>query len=156
MVKKNKSQERLCLFFASDYHFEMISLPYINEKLKKDNNVIIMTENNLDVTVDKLLSMVNLTQKEKDRIIKIDWKNDDVKKFKEIKSANANGKETVILVKGKENYINSINKNIENWIDINNTKIIDCYDINEVYEDVSNIAKKYNKVLSTSGVEKLL
>lgn len=156
MVKENKGQEKICLFFASDYHFEMISLPYINEKLKKDNNVIIMTENDLDVTVDKLLSMVNLTQKEKDRITKIDWKNDDVSKFKEIKNANANGKETVILVKGKENYINSVNKNIENWIDINNTKIVDCYDINEVYEDVSNIAKNYNKVLSTSGVEKLL
>ena len=156
MIKENKREEKLCLFFASDYHFEMISLPYINEKLKKDNNVIIMTENDLDVTVDKLLSMVNLTQKEKDRITKIDWKNDDVSKFKEIKNANANGKETVILVKGKENYINSVNKNIENWIDINNTKIVDCYDINEVYEDVSNIAKNYNKVLSTSGVEKLL
>lgn len=156
MVKENKGQERLCLFFASDYHFEMISLPYINEKLKKDNNVIIMTENDLDITVDKLLSRVNLTQNEKDRITKIDWKNDDVSKFKEIKNANANGKETVILVKGKENYINSVNKNIENWININNTKIIDCYDINEVYEDVSNIAKNYNKVLSTSGVEKLL
>lgn len=156
MVKENKGQERLCLFFASDYHFEMISLPYINEKLKKDNNVIIMTENDLDITVDKLLSRVNLTQNEKDRITKIGWKNDDVSKFKEIKNANANGKETVILVKGKENYINSVNKNIENWININNTKIIDCYDINEVYEDVSNIAKNYNKVLSTSGVEKLL
>ena len=156
MVKENKGQEKLCLFFLFYYHFEMISLPYINEKLKKDNNVIIMTENDLDVTVDKLLSMVNLTQKEKDRITKIDWKNDDVSKFKEIKNANANGKETVILVKGKENYINSVNKNIENWIDINNTKIVDCYDINEVYEDVSNIAKNYNKVLSTSGVEKLL
>lgn len=156
MVKENKGQERLCLFFASDYHFEMISLPYINEKLKKDNNVIIMTENDLDITVDKLLSRVNLTQNEKDRITKIGWKNDDVSKFKEIKNANANGKETVILVKGKENYINSVNKNIENWININNTKIIDCYDINEVYEDVSNIAKNYNKILSTSGVEKLL
>ena len=28
--------------------------------------------------------------------------------------------------------------------------------INEVYEDVSSIAKNYNRVLSTSGVEKLL
>ena len=156
MVKENKNQEKLCLFFASDYHFEMISLPYINENLKKDNNVIIMTENDLNSTVDKLLSRVNLTDEEKNKITKIDWKNDDVCKFKEIKSANENGKETIIFVKGKENYIESVNKNIGNWININDTKIIDCYDINEVYEDVSNIAKNYNKVLSTSGVEKLL
>ena len=40
MVKENKSKEKLCLFFASDYHFEMISLPYINEKLKQNNCTI--------------------------------------------------------------------------------------------------------------------
>ena len=34
MIKENKREEKLCLFFASDYHFEMISLPYINESLK--------------------------------------------------------------------------------------------------------------------------
>lgn len=156
MVKENKSQEKLCLFFASDYHFEMISLPYINKNLKKDNNVIIMTENDLNGTVDKLLSRVNLTKEEKDRITKIDWKNNDVSKFKKIKNANENGRETIIFVKGKENYIDSVNKNIGNWINDAEIKVIDCYDINEVYEDVSSIAKKYNKVLSTSGVEKLL
>ena len=156
MVKENKNEEKLCLFFASDYHFEMISLPYINEKLKKDNNVIIMTENDLNGTVDKLLSRVNLSKEDKDKITKIDWKNDDVSKFKEIKNANENGRDTIIFVKGKENYINSVNKNIGNWINTNDMKIVDCYDINEVYEDVSKIAKNYDKVLSTSGVEKLL
>ena len=156
MVKQNKKEEKLCLFFASDYHFEMISLPYINENLKKDNNVIIMTENDLNGTVDKLLSRVNLTEEEKEKITKIDWNNDDVSKFKEIKSANKSNKETIIFVKGKENYIDTVNKNINNWIDNNEVKVIDCYGINEVYEDVSSIAKNYNKILSTSGVEKLL
>ena len=156
MVKQNKKEEKLCLFFASDYHFEMISLPYINENLKKDHNVIIMTENDLDVTVDKLLSRVNLTEEEKEKITKIDWKSDDVSKFKEIKSANKSNKETIIFVKGKENYIDTVNKNINNWINNNEVKVIDCYDINEVYEDISSIAKNYNKILSTSGVEKLL
>ena len=156
MVKESKNEEKLCLFFASDYHFEMISLPYINENLKKDNNVIIMTENDLKGTVDKLLSRVNLNKEEKDRITKIDWKNDDVSKFKEIKSANENGKDTIVFVKGKENYINSVNENIKNWLNKSEVKVVDCYDINEVYENVNNIAKNYNKILSTSGVEKLL
>ena len=156
MVKESKNEEKLCLFFASDYHFEMISLPYINENLKKDNNVIIMTENDLKGTVDKLLSRVNLNKEEKDKITKIDWKNDDVSKFKEIKSANENGKETIVFVKGKENYINSVNENIKNWLNKSEVKVVDCYDINEVYENVNNIAKNYNKILSTSGVEKLL
>ena len=28
------TKEKLCAFFASDYHFEMISLPYIKIKYK--------------------------------------------------------------------------------------------------------------------------
>lgn len=156
MVKENKSKEKLCLFFASDYHFEMISLPYINENLKEDKNIIMITENDLNETVDKLLSRINLNKDDKEKIIKLDWKNNDFNKFKEIKKANEEGKETIIFVKGKENYINNINKNIENWISVDRTQVINCYDINEVHDNVANIAKMYNKVLSTSGVEKLL
>lgn len=156
MVQENKKREKLCMFFASDYHFEMVSLPYINENLKKDRNIIVITENNLDETVNKLLSNINLTKDEKDKIKKIDWENNDVNKFKQIKKANENKKETIIFIKGKENYIDTINKNIYNWIDVNEIKVIDCYDINEVQDDVSNIAGKYGKILSTSGVEKLL
>lgn len=156
MVKENKNIEKLCLFFASDYHFEMISLPYINESLKKNKKVIMMTENDLNCTVGKLLSRINLDKEEMDKINEIDWNNNDSNKFKEIKNANEEGKETVIFVKGRENYIDSINKNIENWITVSDMKVIDCYDINEVHDDVSDIAKKYSSVLSTSGVEKLL
>ena len=156
MVKENESKEKLCLFFASDYHFEMISLPYINEKLKQNKNVIIITENDLNNTVDKILSSINLNKEDKERITKINWENNDLNKFKEIKKANEEGKETVIFVKGKENYIENINKNIENWIKVEDTKVVNCYDINEVQNNVSNIAKKYNKILSTSGIEKLV
>ncbi len=156
MLEDSKKEEKLCLFFASDYHFEMISLPYINERLKKDNNIIIMTENNLNGTVNKLLSNLNLKEDEKKEIAKIDWENNDVNKFKEIKEANENGKETVIFVKGRENYISTVNKNINNWIKNNGVKIVDCYDVNEVGGKVSNIVKNYKKILSTSGVEKML
>ena len=156
MMKENKREEKLCLFFASDYHFEMISLPYISESLKKNKDVIIMTENDLDSSVDKVLSSINLSNEEKNSLVKIDWKNDNLSKFKEVKNADKNGKEVLIFVKGKENYISNMNKNIENWTSLDNVKIIDCYDINEVQDDVSDIAKRYKRVLSTSGIEKLL
>lgn len=156
MIKENKREEKVCLFFASDYHFEMISLPYINESIKKNKDVIIMTENDLDSSVDKVLSSINLSNEEKNSLLKIDWKNDNLAKFKEVKNANKKGKEVLIFVKGKENYISNMNKNIENWTSLDNVKIIDCYDINEVQDDVSDIAKRYKRVLSTSGIEKLL
>lgn len=155
MFKENKSKEKNCLFFISDYHFEMITLPYINKNIKNDKNVIVVSENNLEDTMNKVISRVNLEKEEKEKILEIDWKNNDLNKFKEIKQANQDKKDTIIFIKGKENYIQNINKNIENWIDQENVKIIDCYDINEVQDCVDEIAQKYDNVLVTSGMKKL-
>ena len=156
MMKKNKRKEKICLFFASDYHFEMISLPYINESLKKNKDVVIMTENDLENSVNKVISSINLNEEEKNRLNKIDWKNDELNKFKEVKNADKDGKELLIFVKGRENYINNMNKNIENWTNLKNVEIVDCYDINEVQNNAGEIAKQYDNVLFSSGVEKMI
>lgn len=156
MLKKNKSKEKNCLFFASDYHFEMISLPYINKGIKENKEVVVISENNLENTINKLLLQVNLQEEERNKILEINWNNNDFDKFKEIKEANKERKNTIVFIKGKENYIKNVNKNIENWINENNKiEIIDCYDINEVEENIEEITKKYNNVLITSGMKKL-
>ena len=156
MMKKNKRKEKICLFFASDYHFEMISLPYINESLKKNKDVVIMTENDLENSVNKVISSINLNEEEKNRLNKIDWKNDELNKFKEVKNADKDGKELLIFVKVRENYINNMNKNIANWTNLKNVEIVDCYDINEVQNNAGEIAKQYDNVLFSSGVEKMI
>ena len=144
MLKKDKTKEKNCLFFASDYHFEMISLPYINKSIKNNKEVIVISENNLENTINKLLLQVNLEDDEKDKILKIDWKNNDFDKFKEIKEADKEKRNTIVFIKGKENYIKNVNKNLENWIkDDNKIEIIDCYDINEIEENVEKIIKFY-------------
>lgn len=156
MNKNQKTKEKTCAFYASDYHFEMISLPYINENLKKNKDVVIMTENDLGNSVNKVISSINLNEEEKNRLNKIDWKNDELNKFKEVKNADKDGKELLIFVKGRENYINNMNKNIENWTNLKNVEIVDCYDINEVQNNAGEIAKQYDNVLFSSGVEKMI
>ena len=156
MVRENKNMEKVCLFYASDYHFEMISLPYINESLKKNKKVIMMTENNLNETVNKLLSNINLSKKDKEKIAEIDWENNDLNKYKQIENLNKDGKEAVVFIKGRQNYINDINRNLNNIINTKDIKVVDCYDINSIDEEVKDISKNYNEVLSTSGIEKLL
>ncbi len=148
-----ETKEKLCLFFASDYHFEMISLPYINGKLKENKEVIMITENDLNNTVNVVLDRITLKPEEKEKIINIDWKSNNLDKIKKLKNEN---KEKIIFIKGKEKYIDDMNKNINNLISDKNTQVIDCYDINEVQENVKEIAKGYSKILSTSGIEKLL
>ena len=154
MLKKDKTKEKNCLFFASDYHFEMISLPYINKSIKNNKEVIVISENNLENTINKLLLQVNLEDDEKDKILKIDWKNNDFDKFKEIKEADKEKRNTIVFIKGKENYIKNVNKNLENWIkDDNKIEIIDCYDINEIEE--KSILKKYNQEHILNGYDNL-
>ena len=156
MKEIQKTKEKTCAFFASDYHFEMISLPYIEKELEKSKEVIILTENDLENTIKNLISKINLNEEKKKKIFNLNWKNDDLNKFKQIKNEVENNKEMTIFIKGKENYIKNINQNIEKWITKSeNVKTIDCYDIEEVGEEINEITKRYKTVLSTTGEKKI-
>ena len=149
---KNLTKEKLCAFYASDYHFEMISLPYISKSIDENKEVIILTESNLEDTVHTLIERMNLKEVKRNRILKLDWKNDDLKKFKEISKCSKEDINMIIFVKGKENYIENVNKNIEKWVkDKENIEIINCYEFYEVENKIENIAQKYDKILGTSG-----
>ena len=152
MDKNQKTKDKICAFYTSDYHFEMISLPYINNKIEENKDVIILTENNLEHTIKKLVTNINLDQEKKDKILQINWKNDDLNKFKMINKNIENSKNTVIFIKGNENYINNINKNIEKWIEKNTAiQVIDCYNLEEISEKLDEVVSNYTKCLSTKG-----
>lgn len=152
MNKNQKTKEKTCAFYASDYHFEMISLPYINKKLDESKEVIVLTENNLKETIKTLVSKINLNEDKKADILKIDWENNDLNKFKKINEDIKSKKDMVIFVKGKENYIKNINENIEKWIEKSkNVEIIDCYDMEEISQDMDNIMDQYKFTLKTTG-----
>ena len=151
-----KTKEKTCVFFASDYHFEMITLPFIEENLRNNKKIIVLTENDLEDTIKNLISKVNLKEEKKEKLFKIDWKNNDLKKFKEIKKEVENKENLIIFIKGKENYIKNVNENIEKWTNKTDTvKIIDCYDIEEIREHFADIVNHYENVLSTTGERKI-
>ena len=152
MNKNQKTKEKTCAFYVSDYHFEMISLPYINKKLDESKEVIVLTENNLKETIKTLVSKINLNEDKKVAILKIDWENNDLNKFKKINEDIKSKKDMVIFVKGKENYIKNINENIEKWTEKSkNVEIIDCYDMEEISQDMDNIMDQYKFTLKTTG-----
>lgn len=152
MNKNQETKEKICTFYASDYHFEMISLPYINKNIEENKEVIVLTENDLEETMKILISKMNLQEEKKDKILNLNWKNDDLNKFKRINNNINEQKAMVIFIKGKENYIRNVNKNIEKWIEkSSNIKVVDCYDMEEVSEKIENIMGEYKKILSTKG-----
>lgn len=137
-----------CAFYASDYHMEMIMLPYINENFKKNKNVYIFTQNNLEETINHLVKNVNINQNIKDKVLNINWKNEDENKYKTlIEDKN----EVVIFVKGNENYIEKVNKNLNQIKSYKNIEIIDCYSLEEVGCRAEQIKQNYENVLMTNG-----
>ena len=70
MLKENKTEDKSCLFYVSDYHFEMIALPYMKEKIENNNQVIVMTQENLEDSMKHLLDKVNLDSDDKKKIEK--------------------------------------------------------------------------------------
>ncbi len=153
MLEKNKSKEKSCLFFTSDYHFEMITLPYIAESIKEKNKVVVITENDLEKTVNTLLSNLILNEDEKERILKINWKNEDSKKINEVSEYTSKEIPTTIFIKGDQNYIKQINNNIQNSLGKNSVNVIDCYDLNNIEENIQQISNRYNNVLTTSKIK---
>lgn len=156
MNESQITKEKTCAFYASDYHFEIISLPYIEEQLEKNKQIIVLTENDLEESVKTVISKTNLRETKRKNIFSIDWNNDNLSKFKKIKKDIEDQKDIIIFIKGKENYIKNVNRNIEKFVsNKDNVKIVDCYDIEEVSQDIDSIMNKYEKVLSTTGEKEI-
>ncbi len=152
MLENKNSKDKVCAFYASDYHFEMMTLPYISKKLDESKKVVILSENDLNDTINVLMERTNLKTDKKKKILNLNWNNNDLEKFRMISENVKNQEETIIFVKGKENYINNVNKNIEKWIENNvNSKVINCYDIQEIGSEMNRIMENYGTILSTSG-----
>ena len=151
MSKEKNTREKICAFYASDYHFEMISLPYINEKLEKNEEVVILSENDLEETINKVLEKINLKEEKKKKILKLNW-NNDKEKFDSIKEKCLDKKDMVVFIKGNKKYIQSANQNIEKFVPKDKSlEIIDCYNIEEINNNVQDIIQNYDNVLQTAG-----
>ncbi len=149
-----ESKEKVCCFYVSDYHFEMISLPFIQNNLDENKEIIILTENNLEETIENLIEKINLKEEKKNKIIKINWKNDDKNKLEKIKENNENN--LIVFIKGNKKYIKKTNEKIKNIIDERKKiKIIDCYDMEEISKEIDDIMDRYKKVLSTAGEKEI-
>ena len=149
--KEILNNDKTCCFYASDYHFEMISLPYIKNQLDDNNNVIILTENDLVDSIQKVLHNTNLKEENRKKIFEINWDNNKDDKLKQLHNHNFKNQTTTIFIKGQKEYIKNMNLYLEKNMNLSNVKIVDCYSIYDINNNVSNITKNYNYVLNTIG-----
>ena len=148
MNTKESKVKKYCCFYASDFHLEMILLPYIKNNIYKDK-FIIFTEENLSDSIKVLLSRTNLNLEEKNLMLNLDWKEKnklDISKYK--------FDDHTIIINGSSNYIDKINQEIRSK-EPKKINIIDCYSINDKNVELGQIEEKYDGVLNTSRSKKI-
>ena len=180
MITEEQYTEKTCLFCASDYHLEMILLPYIKNKID-ENKIIIFTENNLEESINVLLTKVNLSENDKEKIRNLNWKNIDETEFeglndflknaeievlkgkkgdtdleeledkKEETNLENDGKNTVVIVNGSFDYIKNVKSKINMAIG-KNVEIVECFHVGDSEVDISELSQKYENILNTQKI----
>lgn len=156
MKQKQGTQEKICTFYTGDYHFEMISLPYIHQKIEEEKEIVILTEKNLETSMKDFLERTNLKETKKEKILNLNWSNKTEEKIEKIRNQVKDQKPLTIFIKGKEPYIRKTNQEIIKQIPKDNEiKIIDCYEMEEVGEKMDEIMEQYDKILKTAGEKEI-
>ena len=139
MTANKETIEKKCCFYASDFHLEMTIVPYINKKIQENKNVIIITENNLEETVNILISRMNI--KNRNEILKLDWNNREVNQA-------IGKKDLIIITNGSKNFVEDKNKKIKEELEETPLEIIDCYSFDEVKNQMVEIRANYKEVIN--------
>lgn len=149
MNTKDIAKERICGFYASDIHFEIMILPYINKKLEQKEKIYLINDKNLEESINKVIDKMNLEENKKKNILKLGWDNQNDKKIKQINEEN--GKVTIII-----NGSDTFNRAVNNKIKIKeNFKMINCYNLEET-EDIETIKSNYTKIINSSGIKEFI
>ena len=146
MVLEEKKVKDICNFYVSDYHLEIMLLPYISKKIEEGEEIVIITEKNLAETLKEVINKTNINEDKRDKIINLGWN----KQEKDIK-INPN---TDIILIGSKKFIEEKMFNIKKQ-KIENIRLIACYDYNEIKDNMQDIANKYDGVLNTLGINNL-
>lgn len=152
MITK-ENEEKLCSFYASDFHLEMIILPYINKKLEDEEEVVIITEENLKESVNVLISKINLEEKRKTKLLNLNWENNYEEKIEQL--YNCSSKKVCVIVNGAESFINKIDKMLNKISDKNDINIVNCFRIEDIQNHMQDIVLNHTGVLNTSGLQKI-
>lgn len=139
---EKKENKKMYVFYVSEFHLEMILLPFVNKKIEEKEKIIINTEYDLEDTMKVLLNRMNLKEENKEKILDLNWN----KKEKQEMYNKSN-----IITIGRQEYIDKINSEIKQE-NLNNIRMLDCYKFDDIKEEISDIANKYDGNFNTSSL----
>ena len=63
MVLEEKKVKNICNFYVSEYHLEIMLLPYISKKIDNEENITIITEIDLESTLNVVIERIKRKNK---------------------------------------------------------------------------------------------
>lgn len=132
------NKKKMCSFFVSEYHLLTMLLPYINEEIVKNKNLIIFTEQDLNDSLKKYLKRNNKYNSSK--IMKLGWNKTKENKIEKV--------EEIAVVIGNKKYIDEINIKLDNIDKLK--EVVNCYNVERI-SDLNQIVLEHDSILKTVG-----
>ena len=149
-MKLNKCIEKVCCFYASDWHLTVMLLPFINKNIDEKNKIYMKFEHSIEDKMKILLGKLQI--KNEKNIRNIDWNGN-------VGEEEVCENKKVFIISGSEEYIKEKNDLIEQYYcnSDDRVKIINCYNVSEE-KNLNNIIQnnKYQNVLNTKGESKII
>ena len=141
---------KACNFYVSEWHLYAAMLPFVRDELKFENKVIIVSQDNLMLGINKLIDKIDVKFYNKNGINDIRW----IRDIEEL-DINSGVNPTNIFIQGTEDYINEINEYLA--IKLKNVyreiRIINCYELYDSNNSLYEILDKHNYVFNTGGLK---
>ena len=135
--------KKVCSFCVSDWHFITTLIPYIDKKIKGNENIEIFLENDFTKIINTFLSKINIDIKTKSEIKNLNWYKRNYNKYDDYKVFLKNKKsKNIFIIKGSNQYINKLNSFINYFISKNQIQeitIVNCYDVSESNQNIKHI-----------------
>lgn len=160
----NDNIQKTCGFYVSDFHLVTMLLPHIVTEIEKGTKIYAIMNKNITNEVKQVISRLNINDIVKKKILNINWNKTTNNDFNFIKyymdEITKEKIEIEIIITGSKAYIDTINRNIEYWMDTNKEKtkdayvnLINCYEVAEYNSNINSILNENNFLINTSGIK---
>ena len=160
MIDKGKQIKRACGFYADNWHFTMMTLPYLHTIIQE--KVITILQSDITKNIEEILLKMNLNKDLKNKILEINWKKTYPIKYSKIEQTigkinQGQAQNIHIFIKGDKTYIKTVDEMLEKALKKvkikNPITLVHFYDIAQI-TNMNEIMKKYKYILNTAGMRK--
>ena len=133
--------DRVCCFYASREHLMSILLPYINEKLEENQNIVTILEEDIGKETKDLKKIFNFEKENWSKIEEVLKRKENLK--------NSEFKDSIVIIIGNNSFLEQKNKIDEAKI------VINCFELMQGLDKIEKILEESDKTLTTKGLKEI-